>query len=73
MSAAWNFARASAAASAPSQLVRIGGTPELCLCLSTAPITASAASVEEASAVGQFITRMALVRAHSSTASMVAA
>ena len=43
MSAAWKFARASAAASAPSQLVRIGGTPELCLCLSTAPIIAERA------------------------------
>jgi len=54
-------------------LVRIGGTPELCLCRSTAPITASAASVEEASAVGQFITSMALAFASSRTASMVAA
>jgi hypothetical protein len=54
-------------------LVRIGGAPELCLCRSTAPITAAAASVDEASAVGQFITRIALACALSSTASIVAA
>ncbi len=72
MPAARNFCRASWAASWPSQLVRIGGTFLGCGACAMASSTACAASVEEASAVGQFITRMPSAFGSASTASSVA-